>query len=216
MDTKLIENVTISTTPNTLAPVETTESVLKPVETKETTVEESIITGEPPLPSIKVQITSTKSLHVRNCGERIGDDVPFVALLVHSNPLEPSAKKTLSKAVLISDRFVISTVSSIYHSEAFWKVTSVRLGDFVTWNRFAVRDKSLMKEIEVDEIFYHEKRDFALISLKETVTFTEVIQPACLPSSDGYNFKELNSHFCQRTKGLFDVSLKTAVRFSDS
>jgi coagulation factor X len=206
-------NESTTTTKSISTSLDTTKSSELPVEevNNMTTIEESVITGIPPLPSIKVKISSTKSLHVRNCGERIGDDVPFIALLVHSNPFELKSKKTLSKAVLISERFVISTVSSIYHSEAFWKVTSVRLGDFVTWNRFAVRDKTLMKEIEVDEIFYHQKYDFALISLKEKVTFTEVIRPACLPSSDSYNFKELKSHFCRRMIGQPDVSLKNAV-----
>lgn len=210
-----VDSSTLDVLTTTIKSIETTKSL--PVEeiNATTTIEESIITGIPPSPSIKVKIISKKSLHVRNCGERMGEDVPFMALLVHSNPLEPESKKTLSKAVLISERFVISTVSSIYHSEAFWKVTSVRLGDFVTWNRFAVRDKTLMRDIEVDEIFYHQKNDFAMISMKESVTFTEVIRPACLPSSDNYNFKELKSHFCRRMKGQsFDVTLKNAVKFS--
>lgn len=178
------------------------------------TIESSVVTGSP---SIAVEITSTKkSLHVRNCGERIGDDIPFIAVLVHTNPYEADSdrrKRSLSKGVLISENFVLATVSSIYHSESFWTVSSVRLGDFVTWNKFANRDKSHSIEVEVDEIFYHKKKDLALIKLKESVTFTDIIRPACLPISDNYNFKELQSHLCKRsqTKMKADVTLELAV-----
>lgn len=109
----------------------------------------------------------------------------------------------------------MATVSSVYHSESFWTVSSVRLGDFVTWNKYASRDKSNSVEVEVDEIFYHEKKDLALIKLKESVTFTDVIRPACLPLSDSYNFKELQSHLCKRShnKAPADVTLEFAVMF---
>jgi coagulation factor 10 len=169
-------------------------------------------------PSIQVAISSKKSLRVRNCGERIGDDVPFIALLVHTNPYEEETRKrTLSKGVLISEKFVLTTVSSVYHSESFWTVSSVRLGDFATWNKYANRDKSYSVEIEVDEIFLHKKRDIALIKLKDAVTFTDVIRPACLPQSDSYNFKELKSHLCKRAqhpKTPADVTLEFAVSIS--
>jgi hypothetical protein len=176
-------------------------------------IETSIVTGSP---SIAVEIATKKSLRVRNCGERIGDDIPFVAVLVHTNPFDTDSskrRKSLSKGVLISENFVMATVSSIYHSESFWTVTSVRLGDFVTWNKYANRDKSHSIEVEVDEIFYHKKKDLALIRLKESVTFTDVIRPACLPLSDSYNFKELQSHLCKRshTKAPADVTLEFAV-----
>lgn len=178
-------------------------------------VESSVVTGAPPAPSIIVEIATKKSLRVRNCGERIGDDIPFIAVLVHTNPFDdsPKKKKSLSKGVLISENFVMATVSSIYHSDPFWTVSSVRLGDFVTWNKFANRDFSLRQEIDVDEIFYHKKKDLALIKLKESATFSDVIRPACLPVSDSYNFKELQSHLCKRshTKAPADVSLEFAV-----
>lgn len=179
-------------------------------------IESSIVSGKP---TILVEISTRKSLRVRNCGERIGDDVPFIAVLVHTNPFEKDEtkkKKSLSKGVLISDNFVMATVSSVYHSEAFWTVSSVRLGDFVTWNKYASRDKSHRVEIDVDEIFYHKKRDLALIKLKESVTFSDVIRPACLPSSDSYNFKELRSHLCKRSnsKAPADVTMELAVSFN--
>jgi Trypsin len=181
-------------------------------------IESSIVTGSPPEPSIAVEITTKKSLRVRNCGERIGDDVPFIAVLVHTNPFEKdpnNKKRSLSKGVLISENFVMATVSSVYHSESFWTVSSVRLGDFVTWNKFAARDKTNSLEVEVDEIFYHKKQDLALLKLLTAVTFTDVIRPACLPLSDSYNFKELQSHLCKRShsKTPADVTLEFAVMF---
>lgn len=179
-------------------------------------IEISIVTADPPSPSIIVEIATTmKSLHVRNCGERIGDDVPFIALLVHTNPFDPSAKKrTLSKGVLVSENFVLTTVSSIYHSESFWTVSSIRLGDFITWNKYANRDKSYSVEIDVEQIYFHKKHDIALIKLKESVNFTETIRPACLPLSDNYNFKELRTHLCKRAnhpKMPADVTMEFAV-----
>lgn len=172
-------------------------------------VESSIVTGSP---SISVEIATKKSFRVRNCGERIGDDIPFIVILVHTNPFDKK-KRSFSKGVLISDNFVMATVSSIYHSEPFWTVSSVRLGDFVTWNKYANRDKSLSVEVDVDEIFYHKKKDLALIKLKESITFSDVIRPVCLPISDNYNFKELQSHVCKRShnKAPADVTLEFAV-----
>ena len=176
-------------------------------------IQSSVITGKP---VITVEINTKKALHVRNCGERIGDDVPFIAVLVHTNPYEKddaNQKKSLSKGVLISEIFVMATVSSVYHSESFWTVSSVRLGDFVTWNKYASRDKSHRVEVDVDEIFYHKKQDLSLIKLKKSVKFSDIIRPACLPSSDSYNFKELQSHLCKKShsKAPADVTLELAV-----
>lgn len=180
-------------------------------------IESSVVIGSPS-PSISVDITTKKSFHVRNCGERIGDDIPFIAVLVHTNPFDKSSskkkkKRSFSKGILISDNFVMATVSSIYHSESFWTVSSVRLGDFVTWNKYANRDKSQSTEVDVDEIFYHKKNDLALIKLKDSVKFSDIIRPACLPLSDSYNFKELQSHLCKRShnKAPADVTLEFAV-----
>lgn len=222
ISTKRFRYTRRSTTPTTVSSSsedETTQSALSSsvqatdeVHLNET-IETLVVTGEP---TIIIEITTKKSLHVRNCGERIGDDIPFIAVLVHTNPYDiGSAKKrrSLSKGVLISEKFVMATVSSVYHSESFWTVTSVRLGDFVTWNKYASRDKSHTVEVGVEEIFYHKKKDLALIKLKESVTFTDVIRPACLPLSDSYNFKELQSHFCKRShnKTPADVTLEFAV-----
>lgn len=90
---------------------------------------------------------------------------------------------------------------------------SIFIQDFVTWNKYADRDKSHSFEVDVEEIFYHKKKDLALIKLKESVTFTETIRPACLPLSDNYNFKELQSHLCKRShnKSPADVTLEFAV-----
>lgn len=178
-------------------------------------IESSVVTGSP---MIAVEIATKKSLRVRNCGERIGDDIPFIAVLVHTNPFDKGSakkKRSFSKGVLISESFVMATVSSIYHSESFWKVTSVRLGDFVTWNKYANRDKSLSIEVDVDEIFFHKRKDLALIKLKQPVTFSDVIRPACLPLSDNYNFNELQSHMCKRShnRAPADVTLEFAVTF---
>jgi hypothetical protein len=203
--------VSSTTTPTSL---EATESLQNVDETRNKN-ESIAVVGEAPT-IIKSQSGLKKSNRVRNCGERIGDDVPFIALLVHTNPYDSQSKKrTLSKGVLISENFVLTTVSSIYHSETFWTVSSVRLGDFPTWNKYANRDKTFSIEIEVDEIFFHKKHDIALIKLKESVNFTDVIRPACLPSSDNYNYKEFKLHMCKRsssTKLPADVSMESAVR----
>ena len=183
--------------------------------------ESPVETDAPSPPPVQVVETVTKkSLRVRNCGERIGDDVPFIALLVHTNPYDTqNSKRTLSKGVLISENFVLTTVSSVYHSESFWTVSSVRLGDFITWNKYANRDKTYSVEIDVEEIYFHKKRDIALIKLKESVNFTDVIRPACLPQSDNYNFKELQTHLCKRSeqsKAPADVTMEFAVRIDNS
>lgn len=67
---------------------------------------------------------------------------------------------------------MLTTVSSIYHGHAFWSVTSVRLGDFVTWNKYANRDKSNVVEVGIDQVFYHTNKDIALIRMKNEVQFT--------------------------------------------
>ncbi|XP_070492445.1 melanization protease 1-like [Chironomus tepperi] len=191
---------------------ETNEASESPVESSPTDA------PSPPPPPPVVQVVETvtkKSLRVRNCGERIGDDVPFIALLVHTNPYDTqNSRRTLSKGVLISENFVLTTVSSVYHSESFWTVSSVRLGDFITWNKYANRDKSYSVEIDVEEIYFHKKRDIALIKLKESVNYTDVIRPACLPQSDNYNFKELQTHLCKRSeqsKAPADVTMEFAA-----
>lgn len=206
---------TTPTTSTTLANEEGHDDVINKIEAVVgiyEAKENSIVAEEQPALDLD---TKTPSLRVSHCGERIGDDVPFIALLVHTNPYDTgSRKRTLSKGVLISENFVLTTVSSIYHSESFWTVSSVRLGDFVTWNKYANRDRSYSMEIDVDEIFYHKTRDIALIKLKQSVNFTDTIRPACLPQSDNYNFKELKSHLCKRSshpKAPADVTMEFSV-----
>lgn len=93
----------------------------------------------------------------------------------------------------------------------------MRLGDYVTWNGLAVRDESLSREIEVAEIFTHQKKDLALIRLREMATFSDVIRPVCLPSSENEKFEQLKSHLCRRVKKgqqyAADVTLESAVNY---
>lgn len=59
---------------------------------------------------------------VSGCGRRINDDIPWIAVLEHTNPNSRRGRKTLSKGVLISSQHVLTTVSSIHNSNPFWIV----------------------------------------------------------------------------------------------
>lgn len=56
------------------------------------------------------------------CGEKIDENHPWIAVLVHTDPSGRSRKKTLSKGVLIDERHVLTTVSSLHNSRPFWIV----------------------------------------------------------------------------------------------
>lgn len=56
------------------------------------------------------------------CGVRVGENHPWIAVLEHTDPTGRSRKKTLSKGVLIDERHVLTTVSSVHNSHPFWTV----------------------------------------------------------------------------------------------
>lgn len=67
-------------------------------------------------------IFNTVISDVSGCGRRINDDIPWIAVLEHTNPNSRRGRKTLSKGVLISSQHVLTTVSSIHNSNPFWIV----------------------------------------------------------------------------------------------
>lgn len=58
------------------------------------------------------------------CGRRTNDNHPWIAVLEHHDPAAEggSRRRTLSKGVLINERFVLTTVSSVHNSHPFWTV----------------------------------------------------------------------------------------------
>lgn len=56
------------------------------------------------------------------CGVKNDETHPWIAVLVHTDPSGRSRKKTLSKGVLIDQRHVLTTVSSLHNSRPFWIV----------------------------------------------------------------------------------------------
>lgn len=69
-------------------------------------------------------IQSTTVGPVPTCGQRLLDtDIhPWIAILEHSDPLNSTRRRTFSKGVLISENYVLTTVSSIHNSHPFWEV----------------------------------------------------------------------------------------------
>lgn len=67
-------------------------------------------------------VESADSQSTIDCGVRTGDNHPWIAVLEHTDPTGRSGKKTLSKGVLIDERHVLTTVSSVHNSHAFWTV----------------------------------------------------------------------------------------------
>lgn len=73
----------------------------------------------------RIQDENKEQIEVKNifpCGEKIGENHPWIAVLVHTDPTGRSRKKTLSKGVLIDQRHVLTTVSSLHNSRPFWVV----------------------------------------------------------------------------------------------
>ncbi|XP_059619767.1 CLIP domain-containing serine protease B4-like [Phlebotomus argentipes] len=134
------------------------------------------------------------------CGEKTGEIYPWIAILEHSDPSKKLKKKTLSKGVLITDQFVLTTVSSVHNSYPFWIVSKVRLGEFVDTR--GNRNTSQRVTLSVDDIFLHDRRDIALVKLQKPVNFTRFIRPVCLPNSENYNFREMYFHVCRKTSHL--------------
>lgn len=91
----------------TQIPTTTTESTTTTTTTTEPT---TTTTTEAPKPWEKV------------CGEKNGEIYPWIAILEHSHPTNKHKKRTLSKGVLITDQFVLTTVSSIHNSHPYWIV----------------------------------------------------------------------------------------------
>lgn len=160
-----------------------------------------------------IEVTTLKlkqrKLSSVGCGELNGDNIPWIAILEHTNPKGGARKKTLSKGMLIDDRHVLTTISSIHNSYPFWVVTGVRLGDTPTW-AFSEGGKSTVNErkadvlsIPVKNVFLHERKDVAVIRLAERVNVTEKIRPVCLPMSDRFNYTELYFHICKKDKSEF-------------
>ncbi|XP_055616794.1 CLIP domain-containing serine protease B4-like [Toxorhynchites rutilus septentrionalis] len=174
---------------------------------------DGITTTELPTTQVPTEITTAKrkqrKLSSSGCGERIGNSVPWIAILEHTNPKGGGRKKTLSKGVLIDDRHVLTTISSIHNSYPFWVVTGIRLGDFPTLpffeggGRSTNERKSDVLSIPVKNVFLHERKDIAVIRLAERVNATEKIRPVCLPTNDRFNYTELHVHLCFKDKYEF-------------
>lgn len=190
----------------------TTEVVDLEVTTSELAVSEVTSTVSSTTVAEDVVVTTVKPkqrpLSAPQCGELNGDDVPWIAILEHTNPSGGggSGKKTLSKGVLIDDRHVLTTISSIHNSYPFWVVSGIRLGDVPTWSQSeGGRDlrKREVVSIPVKNVFLHERKDIAVIRLAERVNITERIRPVCLPGSDRFNYTELHFHVCKKDKQQF-------------
>lgn len=72
-----------------------------------------------------IEITTEEDIEknpIFQCGEKIDENHPWIAVLVHTDPTGKSRKKTLSKGVLIDQRHVLTTVSSLHNSRPFWVV----------------------------------------------------------------------------------------------
>ncbi|XP_055695435.1 CLIP domain-containing serine protease B4-like isoform X2 [Lutzomyia longipalpis] len=146
--------------------------------------------------------TTTEAAKINNktCGEKTGEIYPWIAILEHSHPKNKMKKRTLSKGVLISDQFVLTTVSSIHNSHPFWIVTRVRLGEFVDGQ--GNKNTSQRISLKVDDIFLHSSRDLALIKLEKPANLTRFIRPICLPNSENYNFREMHFHVCRKSNQI--------------
>lgn len=68
----------------------------------------------------------TEEQGIYPCGEKNDENHPWIAVLVHTDPSGRSRKKTLSKGVLIDQRHVLTTVSSLHNSRPFWIVYVAR------------------------------------------------------------------------------------------
>lgn len=64
----------------------------------------------------------TEEKDIFPCGEKNDENHPWIVVLVHTDPSGKSRKKTLSKGVLIDQRHVLTTVSSLHNSRPFWIV----------------------------------------------------------------------------------------------
>lgn len=100
------------------------------VTTASTLIEESLnistlsdlieVTTEKEVEGITEKQTDEKGVYP--CGEKNDENHPWIAVLVHTDPSGRNRKKTLSKGVLIDQRHVLTTVSSLHNSRPFWIV----------------------------------------------------------------------------------------------
>lgn len=146
-----------------------------------------------------------RKLSYPNCGQLNGEDVPWIVVLEHTNPKGDRKKKTLSKGVLIDDRHVLTTISSVHNSYPFWIVSGVRLGDTPTWayadsSQDIAARKQDVQSIAMKHVFLHDRKDLAVIRLAERVNVTDKIRPVCLPTSDRFNYTELFFHVCKKER----------------
>ncbi|XP_065077044.1 CLIP domain-containing serine protease B4-like [Ochlerotatus camptorhynchus] len=192
----------------------TSEAATDGTTTDGTATEESTpTTTQVPMSSTTdTETTTSKSMATKlsapECGKLSGDDVPWIAILEHTNPNGGVQKKTLSKGVLIDDRHVLTTISSIHNSYPFWVVTGIRLGDTPTWaaskgSKEMNSRKRDVVSIPVRNVFLHEKKDIAVIRLSERVNITEKIRPICLPANDRFNYTDMYFHICKKDKSGF-------------
>lgn len=148
---------------------------------------------------------------------KVNTTVPWIVVIEHHDPLRRDKRKTLSKGVLIGDQHVLTTVSSIHNSHPFWITNSVRLGDPATWiTEKSQRGDSNYTRVGIEQVYQHSTKDIAIIKLANKVTFTDYIQPVCLPIDDNYNFREMHYHMCKRVEDTdnnrkFDVRLLSSI-----
>lgn len=99
----------------------TTPSTLIEESLNISTLSDSIeVTTEKEVEDITEKQTEEKGVYP--CGEKNDENHPWIAVLVHTDPSGRSRKKTLSKGVLIDQRHVLTTVSSLHNSRPFWIV----------------------------------------------------------------------------------------------
>lgn len=115
-----------NTTPTPDQVNSTTSKAASKLTTEETTtIAPPKMTTLLPTESLESNSTTTESsVTLPNCGVRDPDSNihPWIVVLEHSDELNSTRKRTLSKGVLISDRYVLTTVSSIHNSHPFWEV----------------------------------------------------------------------------------------------
>ncbi|XP_052862839.1 serine protease 48-like [Anopheles cruzii] len=120
-----------------------------------------------------------------DCGspEALADGrFPWLVILEHGSTDPRSRKRTLSKGVLIDQRHVLTTVSSIQNTFPSWVLTGVRLGDAP---RPRQRGTTGKLRLPVGTVFLHESKDIAVVRLAGVVPRRgPTWQPVCVPRED--------------------------------